>query len=190
MKKTIESILRESINIKEEVIKNSLGVIADIAKSVCDSLKNGGKLIIFGNGGSAADAQHIAAELVGRFQKERKALPAIALTVNTSILTALSNDYGYDAVFKRQIEALADKKDIIIAISTSGKAKNVIEGVKMAKKLGIKTVCFSGGNGGELSRLTDVTFIAPSNITARIQEIHITIGHIICQLIEETLFKD
>ncbi|MCX5706188.1 MAG: SIS domain-containing protein, partial [Candidatus Omnitrophica bacterium] len=139
----------------------------------------------FGNGGSASDAQHIAAELVGRFRKERKGLAAISLTTNTSILTSLANDYGYDIVFARQIEALAEKFDLAIGISTSGKAKNVALGIKQAKKMGLKTIGLTGGDGGELAKLVDISLIVPSSVTARIQEAHITIGHIICELIEE-----
>lgn len=187
MKKHIEKILKESISVKEELLKSYVDVIAQIAQAICESIKSGGKLIIFGNGGSAADAQHIAAELVGRFQKERKAIAAIALTTNTSIITALANDYGYDEVFNRQVEALAGKKDIILAISTSGRAKNVNRAVEKAKSRGIKTIAFTGAGGGELARLADTALIIPSKITARIQEAHITVGHIICELIEEGL---
>lgn len=187
MRDRIKNIIGDSIKVKKDLLDNSVGIIAKIADQIIASLKNGGKLIIFGNGGSAADSQHIAAELVGRFQKERRAIAAIALTVNTSTLTALGNDYGYDNVFSRQVEALADKKDIILAISTSGKAKNVIAAVKYAKSAGIKTVAFSGGDGGELAKLADTCFIAPSAVTARIQEAHITVAHIICELIENEL---
>jgi D-sedoheptulose 7-phosphate isomerase len=154
-----------------------------------DSLKKNGKVILFGNGGSASDAQHIAAELVGRFKKDRTALAALSLTTNTSVLTSLANDYGYEVVFSKQVEALGQKNDVIIGISTSGKAKNVANGIKQAKKMGLKTVALTGGDGGELTKLADVSLIVPSSITARIQEAHITIGHIICELVEETLCK-
>lgn len=185
----IKEILRDSINVKEALAKNSVETIARIAGTICECLKNGGKLIVFGNGGSAADSQHIAAELVGRFQKERKAFAAIALTTNTSVLTALANDYGYETVFSRQIEALADKNDIVLAISTSGKAKNVNLAVERAKSLGIKVVAFTGSDGGELAKLADIALIAPSKITARIQEAHITAAHIICELVEDEMSK-
>lgn len=185
----IEKILKDSIRVKEDMLANSSDIIAQIADQIITSLKKGGKLIIFGNGGSSADAQHIAAELVGRFQKERRALAALALTTNTSVLTALANDYGYETVFSRQLEALADKKDVVLAISTSGKAKNVIEAVKLAKSIGIKTIAFSGGDGGELAKLADIALIVPAKITARIQEAHITVGHILCELIEDELTK-
>jgi D-sedoheptulose 7-phosphate isomerase len=142
---------------------------------------------LFGNGGSASDSQHIAAELVGRFKKDRNGLPAIALTTNTSILTAIANDYGYEIVFSKQVEALGGKNDIAIGISTSGKAKNVANGIRQAKKMGMKTVALTGADEGELVKLADVSLIVPSSVTARIQESHITIGHIICELAEEAL---
>lgn len=187
MRDKIKDILLESIHVKEELLHTGIGQIKEIADLIIDSLKEGGKVILFGNGGSASDSQHIAAEFVGRFKKDRTALAAIALTTNTSVLTSLANDYGYDIVFAKQIEALGQKNDIIIGISTSGKAKNVICGIKQAKKMGLKTVALTGGDGGELAKLADISLVVPSSVTARIQEAHITIGHIICQLIEEAL---
>jgi len=187
MRERIKDILLESIQVKEELMRTKLGQIVEIADLIIDCLKKNGKVIIFGNGGSAADSQHIAAEFVGRFKKDRTALAAIALTTNTSILTSLANDYGYDVVFAKQIEALGQKNDIVIGISTSGKAKNVNCGIKQAKKMGIKTVAFTGADGGELARLADLSMIVPSNVTARIQEAHITIGHILCELIEQAV---
>jgi D-sedoheptulose 7-phosphate isomerase len=187
MRERIKEILLESIQVKEELLHTKVGHIVEITDLVIDCLKKGGKVILFGNGGSASDSQHIAAELVGRFKKDRKALPAIALTVNTSVLTSLANDYGYEIVFAKQIEALGQKNDVAIGISTSGKAKNVALGIKQAGKMGIKTVALSGGDGGELAKLADLSLIVPSSVTARIQEAHITIGHIICELIEQTI---
>jgi len=187
MRDRIKDIFLESIRVKEQLLHNNIGQIIEIAEIVIDSLKKNGKLLLFGNGGSASDSQHIAAELIGRFKKDRNALAAIALTTNTSILTSLANDYGYDIIFAKQIEALGQKNDVVMAISTSGKAKNVIAGVKQAKKMGLKTIALTGGDGGEIAKLADVTLLVPSNITARIQEAHITIGHIICELIEQTL---
>ena len=187
MRDRIKDIFLESIRVKEQLLHNNIGEIIEIAEIVIDSLKKNGKLILFGNGGSASDSQHIAAELIGRFKKDRNALAAIALTTNTSILTSLANDYGYDIIFAKQIEALGQKNDVVMAISTSGKAKNVIAGVKQAKKMGLKTIALTGGDGGEIAKIADVTLLVPSNITARIQEAHITIGHIICELIEQTL---
>jgi D-sedoheptulose 7-phosphate isomerase len=187
MRDKIKDIFLESIHIKEELLRNNIGQIIDMANTVIGALKAGGKVIIFGNGGSASDAQHIAAELVGRFKKDRNALAAIALTTNTSVLTSLANDYGYEVVFAKQVEALGNKNDVAIGISTSGKAKNVIAGIKQAAKMGLKTIILSGGDGGDLAKIADASLIVPSAVTARIQEAHITIGHIICELIEEAL---
>jgi len=161
--------------------------IEKAAQVIIDSFKKGGKLIICGNGGSAADAQHIAAELVGRFKKERKALPAIALTANTSILTAIANDYGYDVVFKRQVEALGKKGDVLLAISTSGNAKSVLEAVKLANKIGVVTIALTGGKGGELAKLAKLSIIAPSKDTSRIQESHVAAYHLLCELVENSM---
>lgn len=187
MRDRIKDILLESIQIKEELLHTKIGKIMEIVEIIVDALKKNGKVILFGNGGSASDSQHIAAELVGRFKKDRVSLPAIALTTNTSILTSLANDYGYEIIFAKQIEALGQKNDIAVGISTSGKAKNVIYGIKQAKKMGIKTVALTGGDGGELVKLAEISLVVPSSITARVQEAHITIGHIICELIEEAL---
>jgi len=189
MRERIKEIMLESIQVKEELLHTKIAEILEITELIIEALKKNGKVILFGNGGSASDAQHIAAEFVGRFKKERAGLAAIALTTNTSILTALANDYGYEIVFAKQIEALGQKFDIAIGISTSGKAKNVSAGIRQAKKMGIKTVALTGQDGGELAKLADVNLIVPSQVTARIQEAHITIGHIICELVEEALFK-
>lgn len=188
MREKIKELLLESIKVKEDLLRNGVSPILEISELIIDCLKKDGKVILFGNGGSASDCQHIAAELVGRFQKERGALPAVSLTTNTSILTALANDYGYDIIFSRQIEALGQKNDVAIGISTSGKAKNVALGIKQAKKMGLKTIALSGGDGGELAKLADVSLLIPSAVTARIQEAHITVGHIVCELIEQALF--
>jgi len=190
MRERIKDILLESIQVKEEILRNQIDSIAEIAELMIDCLKKDGKVIVFGNGGSASDSQHIAAELVGRFKKDRSALAAIALTTNTSILTSLANDYGFDVVFSRQIEALGKKNDVVLGISTSGKAKNVTLGIKQAKKMGIKTVALSGGDGGDIVKLADVSLVIPSKITARIQEAHITIAHIICEMIEQELCQE
>lgn len=187
MRDRIKDILMESIQIKEELLRTSISQIKDIADLIIESLKKGGKVILFGNGGSASDSQHIAAEFVGRFKKDRTALAAIALTTNTSVLTSLANDYGYEIIFAKQVEALGQRNDIVVGISTSGKTKNVALGIKQAKKMGIKTVVLTGGDGGELVKLADTSLVVPSSVTARIQEAHITIGHIICELVEQTL---
>lgn len=185
MRDKIKDILLDSIQIKEELLRARVGDILKISRAMIECLKKKGKVLVCGNGGSAGDSQHIVAELVGKFQKERAGLSAIALTTNTSILTAIGNDYGYEQVFSRQVEALAQKNDLLLGISTSGKAKNVACALKQAKKMGIKTAVLTGGDGGELVKLADLCLIVPSSITARIQEAHITIGHIICGLIEE-----
>ncbi|RJO64339.1 MAG: SIS domain-containing protein [Candidatus Omnitrophota bacterium] len=187
MRDIIKDSLLESIQVKEDLLHTGITEIMEIADIVIECLKKGGKVIFFGNGGSASDSQHLAAELVGRFKKDRRPLPSIALTTNTSILTALANDYGYDIVFAKQIEALGSVNDVAIGISTSGKAKNVIQGIKQAKKMGIKTVVFTGGDGGELAKLADTAMVISSTNTARIQEVHITLGHIICELVEQAL---
>jgi D-sedoheptulose 7-phosphate isomerase len=187
MRERIKEILLESIQIKEELLKNNIGQIKEIADIVIDCLKKDGKVILFGNGGSASDCQHIAAEFVGRFKKDRSALPALALTVNTSVITSLANDYGYEIIFAKQIEALGKKDDVAIGISTSGKAKNVSLGIKQAKKMGLKTIAITGGDGGEIAKLADTSLVVPSCITARIQEAHITIGHIVCELMEQAI---
>ena len=187
----IKNIIRDSITTKalllydENIIKKIKACVDMISKT----LKKGGKIMIFGNGGSAADSQHFAAELVGRFQKERKGLAAISLTTDTSILTSLGNDYSFDIVFARQIEANGTPRDLAFAISTSGKAKNVIRGVKEAKKLKIKTIGLTGKNGGDLAKIADLSIVIPSLVTARIQESHILIIHIICELVEESCTK-
>jgi len=189
MRDKIKDTFLQSIQLKEQLLHNNLRQIVEITEIIIGSLKKGGKILIFGNGGSAADAQHIAAELIGRFKRDRSALAAIALTTNTSILTSLANDYGYEVIFAKQIEALGKKNDVAIGISTSGKAKNVITGIKQAKRMGIKTVALSGGDGGDLTRSADFSLLVPSNITARIQEAHITIGHAICEIVEYTLCR-
>lgn len=190
MRDVIKDTFLQSIQIKEQLLHNSIAQIIEIAELVIDALKKNGKLIVFGNGGSASDAQHITAELVGRFKKDRAGLAAIALTTNTSILTALANDYGYDVVFARQIEALGQKNDVVLGISTSGKAKNVAAGIKQAKKMGLKTVALTGGDGGDIAKLADVSLLVPSASTPRIQEAHITIGHILCELIEQAIYPE
>jgi len=179
--------LAEHARVMQEISRTKIGEIEKVAGLIVAALKNGGKVILFGNGGSAADAQHIAAELVGKFKMERRALPAIALNTNTSIVTALANDYGYETVFRRQVEALGNKNDIAIGISTSGNSPVVIEGIAAAKKIGAETVGLTGGNGGQLAQTAGFSIIVPSDNTPRIQEAHITIGHIICELVEKAL---
>ena len=163
----------------------SIGKPIEIAAKLCiDSLKNGNKILIFGNGGSAADAQHIAAELVGRYKAERKGLSAIALTTDTSVITSIANDYGYLHVFDRQVEALANEGDVVIGISTGGGSANVISALRLANDLGCKTIGFSGRDGGEFNSVCDVNLKAIAEDTPRIQEMHILFGHTLCHLIE------
>ena len=184
----MQSIIQKEFNNHIASAKSTLTNISDNlenAANICiDCLRDGGKIILFGNGGSASDAQHIAAELVGRYKNEREALSAIALTTDTSAITSIGNDYGYDVIFERQVEALANLNDVIIAISTGGKSLNVINGIKTANKIGCKTIGFSGRDGGEFNNICNLNLIVPSIETARIQEMHILIGHIICQLID------
>jgi D-sedoheptulose 7-phosphate isomerase len=155
------------------------------AKLCINSLKNGGKILLFGNGGSAADAQHIAAELVGRYKINRKGLSAIALTTDTSVLTSIANDFKYVNIFSRQVEAIANPEDVVIGISTSGKSPNIIKALMTASKLGCNTIGFSGKDGQEMNKVCMVNIVAPSSNTPRVQETHIIIGHTICHLIEQ-----
>jgi len=171
----------------EKVIKTMQGPLQIASKLAVDTLKNKNKILICGNGGSAADAQHFAAELTGRYKTERRGLPAIALTTDTSALTAIGNDYGYDRVFDRQIEALANKGDLLVGISTSGNSANVINALKVAKEISCKTIGLTGKNGGVMNELCDINIIAPSNDTPRIQEMHILFIHTICQIIDNEL---
>jgi D-sedoheptulose 7-phosphate isomerase len=185
MKDIIINELNAHKETAQKAIDNMCDIIEEGAKVCINALKNGNKIILFGNGGSAGDAQHIAAELTGRYKIERRGLPGIALTTDTSALTAIGNDYGYDRVFERQLEALGKKGDVAIGISTSGNSANVIKAFETAKELGIETIGMSGRDGGAMSSHCKINIIVPSNDTPRIQEMHITIGHIICQLIDE-----
>ena len=189
MKDIIKGLVEDSIKVKEQLLKKGLDAVEKAVLAITESLKTGGKLLVFGNGGSAADSQHIAAELVGRFKKERKALPAIALTTDTSVITALANDYGFDGIFERQLGALGKKNDVALGISTSGNSKNVILAIKKARSMGIRTVGLIGCDGGALKNECDISIIVDSKDTARIQETHIMIGHIICELVEKESSK-
>ena len=182
------TILNE-LNLHKDVVANVIDTLQNEIETACkltvDTIKAGNKVLLFGNGGSAADAQHIAAEFSGRYKTERRALPAIALTTDTSALTAISNDYGYDRVFDRQVESLAREGDLLIGISTSGNSKNVINAFKVGKELGCKIIGLTGRDGGDMNNYCDVNLIVPSNDTPRIQEMHILFGHTICQLIDD-----
>lgn len=181
-------ITEKSLKEHVETVTN-LGDLLDkietLGKILTDTLKKGSKVLLIGNGGSAADCQHIAAELVGRFKNERKGLPAIALTTDTSILTAVGNDYSFNEIFARQIEALANQGDLVIGISTSGNSENVIKGILKAKEVGCYTVGLLGKGGGKLKDLVDLAIVVPSDNTPRIQECHILIGHIICEIVDK-----
>jgi len=178
--------LRESAEVHRS-IESLAAVIEEAALALADVLRKGGKVLVFGNGGSAADAQHIAAELVGRFEKERRAFPVLALSCNTSILTALGNDYDYSDIFARQVEAFAGPEDLALGISTSGNSANVIKGLLKARERGARTVALLGKDGGQMRELADITILVPHRRTARIQEAHITIAHVICDLVESAL---
>lgn len=183
----VKNFLKASAELKQQVAETLSREILEAAQLIKDSLNNGGKLLLMGNGGSAGDAQHIAAELIGRYKKERRALAAIALTVDTSILTCLGNDYGYDTIFERQIAGLAQSGDVVLGISTSGNSENVIRGLQRANEIGATTIALLGNQGGKAKNHARLSIVVPSSDTARIQEVHITIGHIICELIEEDL---
>jgi len=184
MKDTIENEFNNHIQ-AANLLFNLTDLVEDSAKLCIKCLKSGGKILLVGNGGSASDAQHIAAELVGRYKVERNGLPAIALTTDTSVLTSIGNDYGYDHLFDRQVGALANEKDVVIGISTSGVSKNVVNALTLAASLKCKTIGFSGKDGGLLNEICDINLIAPSHDTPRIQEMHIIIGHTICHLIDQ-----
>ncbi|MFH0975432.1 MAG: SIS domain-containing protein [Spirochaetota bacterium] len=182
------NILDTSINEHLQVVNSLSGIKKDIealATKAVDTLKSGGKILIMGNGGSAADSQHMAAEIIVRFKTERRALPAIALSTDSSILTAAANDYSFDLIFARQIEALASANDLVLGISTSGKSPNVLKGIESAKKAKCATAALLGCGGGEIGRVVDTPVIVPSNNTPRVQECHILIIHTICQIIDE-----
>lgn len=185
----IRTALSESIKVKQAVISESVEVISEIALRCADAIAEGHKLLLCGNGGSAADAQHLAAELLVRMRPDvnRQALPAIALTLDVSTITACSNDYGYETLYERMVEALGQKGDVLIGLTTSGKSGNVLRALRGARALGIHTVGFLGADGGPALPLCDLAFVVPSATTSRIQETHITVGHIVMELVEEHL---
>lgn len=185
MTNTIIQELKDHQDLIQKVIDLHTGDIETACKMIVSALKTGNKVLLAGNGGSAADAQHIAAELSGRFVKERKALPGIALTTDTSALTSIANDYGYEHVFSRQAEALASPGDLFIGISTSGNSQGILNALESARKLGCKTLGLSGRDGGKMNGLCDLNIIVPSDVTARIQEMHILIGHILCKAVDD-----
>ncbi|MEW5800928.1 MAG: D-sedoheptulose 7-phosphate isomerase [bacterium] len=184
----LRHIFQRSIEAKQDFLASNLDLMEIVVSRLVHTFQNGGKVLLFGNGGSAADAQHLAAEFVNRFLFNRPALPAIALTTDSSVLTSISNDDDYTRIFSRQIEGLGEELDVAIGISTSGNSPNVLLGLESAKKIGLYTVAFSGGDGGKISTVADTCLTVPVRETPRIQEVHITIGHAICELVEEAMF--
>ncbi len=187
MIKMINNEIENHIDTVNKTLENLQSYIYTACVIVIEALQKGNKLLIFGNGGSAADAQHIAAELTGRYKTERRGLPGIALTTDTSALTAIGNDFGYEKVFERQVEALANEGDVLLGISTSGNSDNVLRALNLGQNMGCKTIGFSGRDGGQMSKICDANIIIPSSNTPRIQEMHIMIGHIICQAVDDAL---
>jgi len=192
MKNYIKEQIKKSYETKQDIYKNDdlLNKIEAVSKLCVELYKGPNKTILAGNGGSAADAQHIAAEMVGRYAFDRPSLPSLALTTDTSAITAIGNDYGYDQVFSRQLEGMGQKGDIFIGISTSGNSVNIIKAFQIAQKKGITTVALVGRDGGEMAKLADIALVVPSDSTPRIQESHILIGHILCDIIEKEIFAD
>ncbi len=190
MKDKILKAFEESINVKEKFAEEkNIDKIIEVAKAIANAFNDGKKLILFGNGGSSTDASHIAAEFTNRFKKDRPGLPAIALNTDMAVITSIANDYDFSEVFAKQLKALADEGDVVIAISTSGNSPNILKAMDVAKKKKLTTVAFTGLKGEKLASKATYTFIVPSDNTPRIQETHITLGHIICQMVEEILFE-
>jgi D-sedoheptulose 7-phosphate isomerase len=187
----IRELFEASAHAKQVFLSENADGLARAIDIVANTLAGGKKFLLFGNGGSAADAQHIAAEFVGRFLRERRPLPAIALTTDTSALTSIANDYGYENVFARQVRALASAGDVALAISTSGRSPSVLRAVEACRELGVTTIGLTGGDGGELARAVDVSLrVSASRLSARIQETHILVGHVICELVDRRLFGE
>lgn len=189
MEDHIIKIFKESNRVKDTFLNENLGKLVSVIETITSALKAGNKILIFGNGGSAADAQHLAAEFVNRFIIERPPLPAIALTTDTSVITSIGNDYDFSEIFSKQIRAIGQPGDIAWGISTSGNSANVLKGLEMAKKKGLITVAFTGKDGGDIAKIVDHSIHVSSNSTARVQESHITAGHVICELVDIRLFQ-
>jgi D-sedoheptulose 7-phosphate isomerase len=187
MKELVIKAFEESAEVKRRFVREHADRIVELARLVTRTFREGHKVLLFGNGGSATDASHLAAEFVGRYHRDRAPLPAIALAADIAALTCIANDYDYTEVFARQVKAHGQKGDIAIAISTSGNSPNVLKGVEAARERGLVTVGWTGGKGGKLAGLVDHAFVVPSDVTARIQESHITLGHVLCEIIEEDL---
>ena len=189
MNSIITASYKESIKVKEAFFKKNSTLIARAAETIADAFTSGSKLLIIGNGGSAADAQHIAAEFVNRFVIERPPLPAIALTTDSSVITSIGNDYNFDQVYAKQVKALGREGDVLLAISTSGNSPNVVNALAAASRGGIKVIGLTGKDGGKMAKNSDILLNVESDTTARIQEVHITVGHIICELVDNVLFR-
>ncbi len=188
MKERVVKAFDDSAEVKRRFVREHADRIVEVARLIARAFREGHKVLLFGNGGSSTDASHIAAEFVGRYHRDRSPLPAIALGADMAALTCIANDYDYAEIFSRQVRAHGQKGDIAIAISTSGNSPNVLKGVQVAREIGLITVGWTGGKGGKLASLVDHCFIVPSTVTARIQETHITLGHVLCELIEEDVF--
>lgn len=190
MESDLKAIISEHVSLTQTIPKKHLSDILTVVRWAIEAFSNGNKIVFAGNGGSAADAQHLAAEFIGRFEQNRRSLPAIALTTDSSVLTAVSNDFGFDTVFARQVEGLMHPGDIFYAISTSGNSENVVQAVEACRNIPCRTVGLLGRNGGKLKDMVDLALIIESNNTARVQEIHEIIGHIICFLVEKEIFSN
>jgi D-sedoheptulose 7-phosphate isomerase len=189
MREKILKVFKESISLKQKFVDENIDTIIDVSKLIADTFNRGNKLLLFGNGGSACDASHIAAEFVNRFKKERPAFPAIALNTDMAVLTSIANDYDYANIFVRQLKALAQDGDVVIAISTSGTSPNVLKAIDAARRKKLKTIGFTSAKGDKMAAKCDYVFAVPSSNTPRVQEVHITLGHVVCQMVEEILFE-
>lgn len=190
MKEKILKEFKESISVKEKFIQGHLEMIVEVSNAIAGTFNEGNKLILFGNGGSASDASHIAGEFVNRFKRERPGLPAIALNTDMAVITSIANDYDYSEIFARQLKSLAVEGDLVIAITTSGHSQNVLKAMDAAKKKKLKSVVFTGSKGEKLASKATYAFVVPSDNTPRIQETHITLGHVLCLMVEEILFEE
>lgn len=189
MREKILKSFKDSIAVKQKFVDQHMDIIIEVSRLIADTLNNGSKLLLFGNGGSACDASHIAAEFINRFKRERPAFPAIALNTDMAVITSIANDYEYVTIFERQLKALAQDGDVVIAISTSGSSPNVIKAVETAGKKGLKVVALTGAKGDKLASMSDYVFSVPSGDTPRVQETHITLSHVLCEMVEEILFE-
>ncbi|MCL5023206.1 MAG: D-sedoheptulose 7-phosphate isomerase [Nitrospirae bacterium] len=189
MKEKILKAFEESISVKDKFVKEHVDAIMEASKLIAEAFNDGKKLLLFGNGGSATDASHIAAEFINRFKRERPGLPAIALTTDVAVLTSIANDYDFTEIFARQLKSLSEEGDVVLAISTSGNSGNVLKAMDVAKRRKLRTIVFTGAKGEKFASRADYGFIVPSENTPRIQETHITLGHVLCQMVEEILFE-